>query len=725
MGFQLLHLHLHGLFRGRDLELGRDADTGGQTTYVLELVRALAARPEVERVEVVTRRIHDRRVSPDYGESLESLGPGAAILRLPCGPRRYLRKEQLWPHLDELADSLAEALLAQPRLPDWIHAHYADAGYVGALLRRRLGIPLVFTGHSLGREKRRRLMASGLEPGQIDQQYAMARRIEAEELALAQSGLVITSTQQERQVQYGRYSRFDDSRSRVIPPGVDAHQFFPPLPAPPAAEREVDTLLQPFLRDADKPPVLAICRADHRKNIPALVEVFGRSDHLRQHHNLVLVLGCRSDPRQLEKPQREVFQQVFELVDRFDLYGQVAYPKQHQRSQIPDIYRWAARRRGVFVNPALTEPFGLTLLEAAACGLPVVATDDGGPSDILRRCGNGLLVDVSDLDALQQGVEQSLRSPTRWQSWSDNGIEAVSRHYSWDAHAIQYLGEVTAALGSVAGPRPALWCRQATDPAAAGHRRLLVLDLDACLAHPDPASLGELRLRLEADPQLAIGVSSGRCFKSARLRFAELHLPQPVLWITRTGTEIHIAAEGDTTTAEPDYRPDPHWERHIGRHWDRPAVVAALAELGDRLRMQGANDQGPYKVSYTLEKADQSILPAVRQILRHRGLMARPHLFQHWYLDVLPLTASKTEAIRYLALRWNLPLSNILVAASQEGDGELLRGLPLGVVPDDHDPSLETLRGRRRVFFASRPQAWGLLQGLDHHRFLRRRRQER
>ena len=722
LGLYVLHLHLHGLFRGRDLELGRDPDTGGQTTYVLELARCLAARPEVERVEVVTRLIQDRRVSADYARPTEPIGPDAVIRRFAFGPRRYLRKELLWPYLDELADSLAEALLAQPRLPDWIHAHYADAGYVGALLRRRLGIPLVFTGHSLGREKRRRLMASGLEPGQIEQQYAMARRIDAEELALAHSSLVVTSTGQERDVQYARYARFRSDSSRVIPPGVDAHQFFPPQPSRRDPDRVVETLMQPFLREPAKPPVLSICRADHRKNIPALVEVFGRSDHLRQHHNLVLVLGCRSDPRQLEKSQREVFQQVFELVDRFDLYGQVAYPKQHQRGQIPEIYRWAARRRGVFVNPALTEPFGLTLLEAAACGLPVVATDDGGPRDILQRCENGLLVDVSDLDALQQGVEESLRSAARWQTWSDNGIEAVSRHYSWDAHVLQNLGEVTASLGSAPVQRPALWFRHAADPAAAaaGHRRLLVLDLDACLVRPDPVSLGELRRRLEADPQLAIGVATGRGFKSARLRFAELDLPHPVLWITRTGTEIHLAHDdGEAVAEDPLYEADPHWERHIARHWDRAGVVEALAELGDRLRLQDPGDQAPYKVSYILGEADQSILPSVRHALRRRGLLARPQLFQHWYLDVLPLTASKTEAIRYLALRWNLPLGSILVEAAQQGDGELLRGLPLGVVPDDHDPALESLRGQRRVFFASRPQAWGLLEGLDHHRFLR------
>jgi sucrose-phosphate synthase len=710
-GLYVLHLHLHGLFRSHDLELGRDPDTGGQTTYVLELARALANRPEVERVEVVTRLIQDRRVSADYAQPWEPLLPGASIRRMACGPRRYLRKELLWPYLDELADALAEALLAQPRLPDWIHAHYADAGYVGALLRRRLGIPLVFTGHSLGREKRRRLLAAGLEGAQIDSQYSMARRIDAEELALAHSDLVVTSTSQELEEQYARYGRFRAEQARVIPPGVDSRQFYPPQAG--ADEAEIEQLMLPFLRDPAKPPLLAICRADPRKNIPALVEVFGRSERLRQLHNLVLVLGCRDDPRQLEKVQREVLQQVFELVDRYDLYGHVAYPKQHQRSQIPEIYRWAARLGGVFVNPALTEPFGLTLLEAAACGLPVVATDDGGPRDILQRCQNGRLVDVSDLDALQSAVEESLADSTRWRRWRNNGIEAVSRHYSWDAHATHYLGEALASAHQAASLRPARWFSQGELCGTRPPQRLLVLDLDASLASPEPSSLEELQRRLGQEPGLALAVCTGRGYKAARQRYSELHLPDPCLWITQSGTEIHHATPaGDL--------PDHHWQRHIGRRWDRAAVERAMAELGTRLRRQPEADQGPFKVSYTLEEPDQGIIPLVRQTLRSHGLQARPHLFQHWYLDVLPLTASKTEALRYVALRWKMPLTSILVEASQQGDGELLRGLPLGVVPDDHDPALDVLRSHRRVFFSTRPQAWGLLEGLEHHRFLRR-----
>ena len=89
--------------------------------------------------------------------------------------------------------------------------------------------------------------------------------------------------------------------------------------------------------------------------------------------------------------------------DRFaaaDLYGKVAYPKHHRPDDVSLLYRLAALSRGIFVNPALTEPFGLTLIEAAASGLPIVATEDGGPQDIIGHCHNGLLIDPLDSEAM-------------------------------------------------------------------------------------------------------------------------------------------------------------------------------------------------------------------------------------------------------------------------------------------------------------------------------------
>ena len=709
MGLNLLHLHLHGLFRSHDLELGRDADTGGQTLYVLELVRSLASRAEVDHVEVVTRLIQDRRVSADYARPEESIAPGASIRRFSFGPKRYLRKEQLWPHLDELADQLVLQLQAADRRPDWIHAHYADAGYVGALVSRRLGLPLVFTGHSLGREKLRRLLAAGGDREQIEQTYSISRRIDAEELALAHADLVITSTRQERDHQYSRYGRFEVGRADVIPPGVDARRFHPR--STPQESADVSAMVQSFLREPQRPPLLAICRADRRKNIPALVEAFGRSSVLRERHNLLLVLGNRDDSRQMDRQQREVFQQIFDLVDRYDLYGSVAYPKHHRRDQVPAIYRWAAERKGLFVNPALTEPFGLTLLEAAASGLPMVATDDGGPRDIHRRCDNGLLVDVTDRESLQDGLERAGSDPGRWRRWSDNGVEAVSRHYSWDAHVCSYLALMQGRL-SPSAASVKLLDRSVAQANPLGDR-LLLLDLDSSLEQPDAEPLQALRHQLTASAERPIrpglGIITGRSLAAARQRFTELQLSDPCVWITQAGTEIHYGQEDQS---------DRLWAAEIGVDWQREGVEQALADLGDHITLQADDHQGPFKVSYLLRQPGPSVLPLIRQRLRQQHQAARPNLRCHWFLDVLPLRASRSEAIRFLSLRWSLPLDRFLVVASQQGDLELVQGLPAAVIPSDHDPCLDGCRQLQRVYFADRARLSGVLEGLQHYRFL-------
>jgi len=121
-------ISVHGLIRGRDLELGRDADTGGQTLYVVELARALAAQPNVARVDLLTRRVVDAKVSADYANPTEQIGDNAYLIRLDCGPRRYLRKEVLWPHLQGFIDRALQHVRSVGRVPDVIHSHYADAG---------------------------------------------------------------------------------------------------------------------------------------------------------------------------------------------------------------------------------------------------------------------------------------------------------------------------------------------------------------------------------------------------------------------------------------------------------------------------------------------------------------------------------------------------------------------------------------------------------------------
>jgi sucrose-phosphate synthase len=152
-GKYLLLISIHGLIRSTDLELGRDADTGGQIKYVVDLAKALAEHDGVEQVDLITRRIVDANVSDDYAIPIETLSDKARIIRIDAGPEEYIPKEQLWDHLDSFMDNLANWLNEQPRMPDLIHSHYADAGYVGVRLAHLFSIPLIHTGHSLGRDK--------------------------------------------------------------------------------------------------------------------------------------------------------------------------------------------------------------------------------------------------------------------------------------------------------------------------------------------------------------------------------------------------------------------------------------------------------------------------------------------------------------------------------------------------------------------------------------------
>ncbi|MEC9314181.1 MAG: glycosyltransferase, partial [Pseudomonadota bacterium] len=355
-------ISVHGLIRGNNLELGRDADTGGQTLYVLELAQALSECDDVAQVDLITRHIKDEHVSPDYAVPVELINDKFRIVRIDAGPDEYIYKEQLWDHLDVFADNLADFFREQNHFPDLIHSHYADAGLVGSHVANLLGIPLVHTGHSLGRVKRRRLLASGLSAEQVEQLYNMSRRVEAEEMTFATAERVITSTHQEIEEQYEIYDHYQPEQMRVIPPGTNITQFKPPV----GGELQDDLFgyLTAHLTEANKPIILALSRPDKRKNIGVLIEAYGESEELQRLANLVIIAGNRDD--------------------------------------IPDFLH----SMDIFTLPSLGEGVSNTILEAMATGLPIIATDVGGTPELVTDGENGLLVLVDDVQALTDGIEK-------------------------------------------------------------------------------------------------------------------------------------------------------------------------------------------------------------------------------------------------------------------------------------------------------------------------------
>jgi sucrose-phosphate synthase len=704
--------------------MGRDSDTGGQVRYVLELARTLAEFEAVEQVDLFTRQVKDKRVSEDYAQAVEVLGPKCRLVRLPCGGGKYLRKEKLWPHLDEFSDAMIAFTRREGRVPAVVHGHYADAGYVAREVAKAFDAPFVFTGHSLGRDKLAYLREEGMNPEAINRDFNMDRRIAAEEASLAAADLVVVSTRHERDSQYARYENGKTPRFEVLPPGTDLSRFFPyydyDIPGAGIEESFKQARmrmlheLNRFHFQTEKPLVLALCRPDKRKNITALIEAYGEDKELQAMANLAVFAGIRSDISDMPEAEQQVLTDILLLMDRYDLYGKMAIPKRHHsETDVPELYRIAASKRGVFVNAAFVEPFGLTFIESSATGLPFVGTHNGGPQDIVENCASGLLVNVESRDEIRAAIKRLLSDQALWETCSTNGINRVREHYTWRHHCERYLDGLTS-LGT--GPSRAQQLRPRPQVPTAKRLGalpyLLITDIDNTLLGEDD-SLARLReLLAQHHGRIGFGVATGRYLESAREVLQAHDFDDVDVMITSVGTEIYYGA---------NLEPDKGWASQLRAKW-RPDRVRAVLDALPCLRPQADPDtQREFKVSYDLSGSlpPDAALEEVHGALRNAGLSYNLVFSHGVYVDLLAPRASKGKAIRYLADKWNIPPAHIVTAGDSGNDRDMLAGPSCGIVVGNHDPELEALRrSGSRIYFASARCAAGIIEGLEHYGLL-------
>ncbi len=703
-GLHICLISVHGLIRGNELELGRDADTGGQVLYVVELARALAETEGVARVDLVTRLIREDHLGEEYGLESEPLSDKARILRIEAGGLSYLAKEQLWDHLDSFVDNLIDRYREEGVTPDLIHSHYADAGYIGSRVAHVMGLPLIHTGHSLGRVKRHRLLASGLDSRTIDDRYNMARRITAEETTLASAERVITSTHQEIEEQYELYDFYRPEAMHVIPPGTNLSRFQPPQ----GKEHEscIAQEVNRFLKEPDKPMILAVSRADARKNIAALLHAYGNDAELQERANLVVVMGNREDLNDLEEGARDVLTELLQLIDRYDLYGRVAYPKQHRSDDVPVLYRLATLSGGVFVNPALTEPFGLTLIEAAASGLPIVATEDGGPRDIIGNCENGLLIDPLEQAGIAQAIKDVIGDWEMWQTRSVSGLQGVRHHYSWPAHAEEYLNMVS----SITGKETSLESIDDGDSYSASYTdRALFTDLNRSLLGDDESLQTLIRLVRQNRKRMKFGINTGLRLDAA-LRLLKKHgIPEPDVLITSAGTEITFA---------PKLTEDTGWTRHIEKQWTPQQVRRVLADVPG-ISLRSSDQQSDFKISYLY---DAEVAPSIDDISARlfQEDQAVNIIFSHGqFLNIVPIRASKGLALRHVVAKFNIPLERVLAIGGSGADEDMMRGNTLAaIVGNRSHEELSQLTEGASIHFTDKPYAAGILEAIEFYDFL-------
>jgi D-inositol-3-phosphate glycosyltransferase len=374
-------------------------DAGGQNVYVGQLARHLASIGY--EVDVITRR--DSPLLPETAEWVR----GVRIVHVPAGPPEVVRKEDLLPHMEEFTANVLRLARRQRRGYALAHANFWMSGLVAADVKQATGLPFVVTFHALGRVRRAFQRAADEFP---DSRFAIEDRI------VAEADQIIAECPQEEE-DLIRYYNADPARITIVPGGFDPTEFWPIS----KALARVSLGLDP-----DEPVILQLGRLVPRKGVDTVVRGFAR---LRRDHGvnarLLIVGGDSNDPDPSVTPEIGRLRGVARDEGVEDA---VLFVGRRGREVLKYYYSAA----DVFVTTPWYEPFGITPLEAMACGTLVVGANVGGIKFTVRDGETGYLVPPDEPAAIAERIAHLYRHPRLMNVFRRQAIKRANDLFTWE-----------------------------------------------------------------------------------------------------------------------------------------------------------------------------------------------------------------------------------------------------------------------------------------------------
>ncbi len=392
-------------------ELG-EPDSGGQCVYERQLAATLASLGE-DRVRVYTRRWGGKA-------PYRAIADDSAVLRVEAGGEGFVRKEDMGPILPAFIEEMWR------RDGQWLdqaalfHGHYWDGGAGALMASLRTGRPLVFTSHSLGREKRDRVP----EDGTLN--YAL--RIANEHRILAAADGVIALSQVEKGILSQRYG-VEEAKIAVVPAGVDTTTYRP--------TGDPATLRARYGLEAHERLVLTVGRLDPRKGYDLFIKALPEAIRQLNERGVQARFLVPGGGKELNENEARVREQMEALIRQYGLEERVVRFPHLAFDELLAHYTAA----DLFVLPSPYEPFGLVAVEAMACGTPVLATCHGGPTEIVTRGVDGELVDPQDKQAFGAALAHMLGDDARLKAMGERAQAKAREVYDWTSVA-QSIREV-------------------------------------------------------------------------------------------------------------------------------------------------------------------------------------------------------------------------------------------------------------------------------------------
>lgn len=378
-------------------------DAGGQNVYVDELSRELGRMGH--RVDIFTRR--DSTDAPP----VQAWAPGVRIVNLAAGPPHTLRKDDLWPLMPAFLDGLVRFTLRDGARYDIAHGNFWMSGWVAGKLRRLLGIPAVQLFHALGITKRRHQGKEDTSP---------ANRIATERAIVHTVDRVIASCPHEVDELIADYGAAP-TKIDLIPLGVDCATFRPVDRA--SARGRIGLPLAP-----DDPVVVYVGRVLPRKDIRnvirALVLLSQGSPALGERCKLVVVGGESREPDPAVTPELGALQR---LAAELGVAERVFFTGKRSKEELRDYYGAG----DLAVTTPWYEPFGLTPLEAMACGRPVIGANVGGIAFTVTHEETGLLVPPREPEPLALAIAELLSDARRCSALGAAARRRAEACFTW------------------------------------------------------------------------------------------------------------------------------------------------------------------------------------------------------------------------------------------------------------------------------------------------------
>ena len=447
-------LNPQGNFDPKDSYWGLHPDFGGQLVYVKEISTILASWGI--KVDIITRRIEDPEWPEfskliDHYEGIDNL----RIVRISFGGKRFLKKEKLWPYLKEYASGIIDFYKGEGVFPDFITTHYGDGGIAGAILSLWTRVPYTFTAHSLGAPKMERILEGSDEPFDlVDKKYNFTIRISAERVVMKYSVRNIVNSNVERYEQYGHplYKGWidvkDDTRFETIYPGVNTKIFHNRTLE---LDKRIEQKIFEKYPDNHLPWIILSSRIDAKKNHISVLKAYAENKKLQEVANVFIVTRGIDDVFKSDssKGDKDVLSNIIKLIQEKDIRNKVLFFNIEGQRELAALYRIGVKRNSVFVLSTIHEPFGLAIIEALACGLPVVATKYGGPVEILREGTEdyGILIDPLNTKEIGERLLDLILSHELYRRFSKKGISRVLSKFTWESAAEKYLNIIEENVG--------------------------------------------------------------------------------------------------------------------------------------------------------------------------------------------------------------------------------------------------------------------------------------